>query len=122
LAGAEELNCIRLFEEDMPAENLALFQGIGPNELGPDVAIAAGPGRYAMRHDPASAAIVIMLRGLKMYGMAQAVSELTELGSPLSLSTAEGRNGRAGGQVNRGIGLVGDIEHAKDLRVLVPRR
>ncbi len=35
-----------------------------------------------MRHDPASAAIVIMLRGLKMYGMAQAVSELMEQGSP----------------------------------------
>ena len=29
-----------------------------------------------MRHDPASAAIVIMLRSLKMYGMAQAVTEL----------------------------------------------
>ncbi|HEX9858875.1 MAG TPA: ATP-binding protein, partial [Paracoccaceae bacterium] len=27
-----------------------------------------------MRHDPASAAIVIMLRSLKMYGMAQAVT------------------------------------------------
>jgi DNA replication protein DnaC len=35
-----------------------------------------------MRHDPAGAAIVIMLRGLKMYGMAQAVSELMEQGSP----------------------------------------
>lgn len=35
-----------------------------------------------MRHDPASAAIVIMLRSLKMYGMAQAVGELTEQGSP----------------------------------------
>jgi DNA replication protein DnaC len=35
-----------------------------------------------MRHDPASAAIVIMLRSLKMYGMAQAVTELTEQGSP----------------------------------------
>ena len=35
-----------------------------------------------MRHDPASAAIVVMLRGLKMYGMAQAVSELMEQGSP----------------------------------------
>ena len=32
-----------------------------------------------MRHDPASAAIVIMLRGLKMFGMAQAVGELTHL-------------------------------------------
>jgi len=35
-----------------------------------------------MRHDPASAAIVVMLRGLKMFGMAQAVSELMEQGSP----------------------------------------
>ena len=35
-----------------------------------------------MRHDPASAAIVIMLRSLKMYGMAQAVGELMEQGSP----------------------------------------
>jgi DNA replication protein DnaC len=35
-----------------------------------------------MRHDPAGAAIAIMLRNLKMYGMAQAVSELTEQGSP----------------------------------------
>lgn len=35
-----------------------------------------------MRHDPASAAIVIMLKSLKMYGMAQAVVELMEQGSP----------------------------------------
>ena len=35
-----------------------------------------------MRHDPASAAIVVMLRGLKMYGMAQAVGDLLEQGSP----------------------------------------
>ncbi len=35
-----------------------------------------------MRHDPASAAVVVMLRGLKMYGMAQAVSDLIEQGSP----------------------------------------
>jgi len=35
-----------------------------------------------MRHDPASAAIVIMLKSLKMYGMAQAVAELMEQGSP----------------------------------------
>jgi DNA replication protein DnaC len=35
-----------------------------------------------MRHDPASAAIVIMLRSLKMYGMAQAMGELMEQGSP----------------------------------------
>ena len=36
-----------------------------------------------MRHDPAGAAIVIMLRSLKMYGMAQAASELMEQGAPL---------------------------------------
>jgi DNA replication protein DnaC len=35
-----------------------------------------------MRHDPASASIVIMLRGLKMHGMAQAVGELMEQGAP----------------------------------------
>ena len=33
-----------------------------------------------MRHDPASAAVVIMLRSLKMYGMAQAVTDLIEQG------------------------------------------
>jgi hypothetical protein len=31
-----------------------------------------------MRHDPAAGAIIIMLRSLKMHGMAQAVGELTE--------------------------------------------
>ena len=35
-----------------------------------------------MRHNPASGAIVIMLRSLKMHGMAQAVCELTEQGAP----------------------------------------
>jgi hypothetical protein len=35
-----------------------------------------------MRHDPASAAVVIMLRSLKMYGMAQAVMDLIEQGAP----------------------------------------
>ena len=35
-----------------------------------------------MRHDPASAALVVMLRGLKMFGMAQAVGELAEQGAP----------------------------------------
>jgi DNA replication protein DnaC len=34
-----------------------------------------------MRHDPASAAVLVMLRGLKMYGMAQAVSDLVEQGA-----------------------------------------
>jgi len=35
-----------------------------------------------VRHDPASAAVVVMLRGLKMYGMAQAASDLIEQGAP----------------------------------------
>ena len=35
-----------------------------------------------MRHDPASAAVVVMLRSLKMYGMAQAVGDLVEQGAP----------------------------------------
>ncbi len=39
-------------------------------------------GRSAMRHDPASAAVVVMLRGLKMFGMAQAAGELIEQGAP----------------------------------------
>jgi len=35
-----------------------------------------------MRHNPAAGAVVVMLRALKMHGMAQAVGELTEQGSP----------------------------------------
>lgn len=35
-----------------------------------------------MRHDPAGASIVIMLRSLKLYGMAQAVEDLIEQGAP----------------------------------------
>jgi DNA replication protein DnaC len=35
-----------------------------------------------MRHNPAAGAIVIMLKSLKMHGMAQAVDELTEQGAP----------------------------------------
>ena len=39
---------------------------------------ARSPREAAMRHDPAAGAIVIMLRSLKMYGMAQAVEDLIE--------------------------------------------
>lgn len=35
-----------------------------------------------MRHDPARAAIVIMLKSLKLHGMAQAVADLVEQGAP----------------------------------------
>jgi DNA replication protein DnaC len=35
-----------------------------------------------MRHDPASGAIIVMLRSLKMHGMAQAVNDLMEQGAP----------------------------------------
>ena len=35
-----------------------------------------------MRHDPAGASIVIMLRSLKLHGMAQAVDDLVAQGAP----------------------------------------
>ena len=35
-----------------------------------------------MRHDPAGASIVIMLRSLKLYGMANAVEDLVAQGAP----------------------------------------
>jgi DNA replication protein DnaC len=35
-----------------------------------------------MRHDPASGAIIVMLRSLKMHGMAQAVTDLMDQGAP----------------------------------------
>lgn len=35
-----------------------------------------------MRHDPASGAVIVMLKALKMYGMAQAVGDLIEQGAP----------------------------------------
>jgi len=35
-----------------------------------------------MRHNPAAGAVVIMLRTLKMHGMAQAIGELTEAPQP----------------------------------------
>ena len=41
------------------------------------MACGPGPPEAAMRHDPASGAI-IMLRSLKMHGMAQAVTDLME--------------------------------------------
>ena len=37
----------------------------------------------ALRHDPASAAVVVMLRGLKIHGTAQGVGELIEQGAPV---------------------------------------
>ncbi|MPQ74605.1 ATP-binding protein, partial [Acetobacter senegalensis] len=35
-----------------------------------------------MRHDPAAASLVVMLRGLRMYGMSQATADLIEQGAP----------------------------------------
>jgi DNA replication protein DnaC len=46
------------------------------------MACASGTQEAAMRHDPASGAIIIMLRSLKMHGMAQAVTDLMEQGAP----------------------------------------
>ncbi|OAG71466.1 transposase [Acetobacter malorum] len=39
-------------------------------------------GTAAMRHDPAAASLVVMLRGLRMYGMSQATADLIEQGAP----------------------------------------
>ena len=44
--------------------------------------VSMGTGRTVMRHDPASGAIIVMLRSLKMHGMAQAIIDLMEQGSP----------------------------------------
>jgi hypothetical protein len=46
------------------------------------MACALGPPETAMRHDPASSAIIIMPRSLKMHGMAQAVTDLMEQVAP----------------------------------------
>jgi DNA replication protein DnaC len=46
------------------------------------MACGSGLPEAAMRHDPASGAIIIMLRSLKMHGMAQAVMDLMEQGAP----------------------------------------
>ena len=59
-----------------------------------------------MRHDPAGAAIVVMLRGLKMFGKAQAAGELMsrarqpQFGRPYSLATAQGGNHPARGSID----------------------
>jgi hypothetical protein len=45
-----------------------------------------------VRHDPASAAFVVMLRSLKMYGKAQAVGDLIEQSAP-SPPTSASANG-----------------------------
>ncbi len=38
--------------------------------------------RALLRHDPASAAVMVMLRSVRMYGMARAVGDLIEQGTP----------------------------------------
>src|SRR5215203_456319 len=53
-----------------------------PRLTSPAMTASARGREAAMRHDPAAAAITIMLRSLKMHGMAQAAAELTEQGGP----------------------------------------
>jgi hypothetical protein len=60
-----------------------------------------------MRHNPAAGAITIMLRSLKMHGMAQAVGELTEQGSPafeaampILSQLLKAGDGRQGGEID----------------------
>ncbi len=38
--------------------------------------------RALLRHDPASAAVMVMLRSVRMYGMARAAGDLIEQGAP----------------------------------------
>src|SRR5210317_1172628 len=47
-----------------------------------DMTASDSPRGSVMRHDPAGASIVIMLRSLKLYGMAQAVEDLIAQGAP----------------------------------------
>jgi DNA replication protein DnaC len=47
-----------------------------------DMTATDSPRGSVMRHDPAGASIVIMLRSLKLYGMAQAVEDLIAQGAP----------------------------------------
>jgi hypothetical protein len=63
-----------------PPDALTLTSEPGP--MSSDTTPCAKSGRRVMRHNPAAGAVVIMLRSLKMHGMAQAVGELTEQGSP----------------------------------------
>jgi hypothetical protein len=44
--------------------------------------MGCGKEVHVMRHDPAGAAIVIMLRSLKLPGMAQALGDLIVQGAP----------------------------------------
>ena len=37
---------------------------------------------FAVRHDPASGAVVVILKALKMYSMARTVGDLIEQGAP----------------------------------------
>ena len=60
-----------------------------------------------MRHDPASAAIVIMLRSLKMHGMSQAVIDLIEQGVVSGFEDVAAM----GETVEQGGGHLGVTEH-----------
>jgi hypothetical protein len=73
---------LRLANE--PKADVLRYDTLRGRASAPPVGLASGrrARRYVMRHDPASGAIVIMLRELKMHGMAQAVAELAEQGSP----------------------------------------
>ena len=67
-----------------------------------------------MRHNPASGAIVIMLRQLKMHGMAHAVGDLTEQGSPafeaaIPLPAFESGNSRTRGPIDSLSAQVGTL-------------
>jgi len=56
-----------------------------------------------MRHNPAAGAVVIMLRALKMHGMAQAVGELTEGGDRRPGGEVDGLSAQGGSLFRRSL-------------------
>jgi hypothetical protein len=57
-------------------------QALSPKPTSPATTACARGWGAAMRHDPAAAAITIMLHSLKMHGMAQAAAKLAEQSAP----------------------------------------
>lgn len=65
-----------------PAAKKALSAGRHTDKLFPRSRAPFAMESCVMRHDPASAAVVVMLKALKMYGMAQAVGDRVEQSAP----------------------------------------
>ena len=78
-APADRREAIERAHHQLPRRRSSCVRSRGPMS---SATMRSAGRRCAMRHDPASAAIIVMLRGLKMYGMSQAVGDLVEQGAP----------------------------------------